>query len=127
MFLMRTLLIMILVSALSFPLMADTAGKLAGMIVEKGTDEVLAGANILIEGTTLGGASDQDGEFYILNIPPGSYTIKAAYVGYHTLAMENVLIRSDLTTQLVFKLESATIETPTITVVAERELIQKDL
>ncbi len=127
MYLTKNFLVLILVLVLSLPLIADTAGKLAGSIVDKETGEILPGANVLIDGTNLGGASDEEGDFYILNIPPGQYTIKAIYVGYHTLAIENVFIRSDLTTQIEFELESETIETPTITVVAKRELIQKDL
>jgi len=125
--LMKILPVLILVSALSLPLLADTAGKLAGSIVDKETGEVLPGANVLIDGTNLGGASDEEGEFYILNIPPGHYTITIVYVGYHNFVIQNVLIRSDLTTALKVEMDSETIETPTITVVAKRELIQKDL
>ena len=105
MYLTKNFLVLILVLVLSLPLIADTAGKLAGSIVDKETGEILPGANVLIDGTNLGGASDEEGDFYILNIPPGQYTIKAIYVGYHTLAIENVFIRSDLTTQIEFELE----------------------
>jgi len=108
-------------------LLAGTTGKLAGRVVDQNTGEPLIGVNVFIEGTHLGAATDADGEYYILNITPGTYTVKASYVSYSTFTVENLLVRADLTTQYIFRMQSETLEAPTITVTAERELIQKDL
>ena len=53
---------------------AGTTGKISGTVKDASTNEPLPGCNILIEGTGLGAASNIDGEFFILNIPPGTYT-----------------------------------------------------
>lgn len=39
-------------------------------------------ANVLIMGTSIGASADLNGKFVISNVPPGSYTIRATYIGY---------------------------------------------
>ena len=43
------------------------------------------GANIMLDGTMLGAASDENGHYIITNIPIGRYTLKAMFIGYETL------------------------------------------
>ena len=50
---------------------AQLKGKISGQILEQGTDEPLAGANILIDGTQLGAAADADG-FYFCKLKKSS-------------------------------------------------------
>ena len=54
--------------------------KLEGKILDKSNDSPLIFANIILEGTTYGAASDKDGRFSILNIEAGTYTIIATYM-----------------------------------------------
>lgn len=49
---------------------AATTGKLAGKVTEKSTGEPLIGASIILSGTTIGAATDFDGNYFILNVPP---------------------------------------------------------
>jgi outer membrane receptor protein involved in Fe transport len=102
-------------------------GKLVGSVTDFETGEPLVGANILLDGTYLGGATDINGEFIILNIPPGTYNIKGLYVGYSDLVVENVQISSNLTTQISLKLRPDSFESDVITIVAERPLINKNI
>jgi hypothetical protein len=106
---------------------SQSKGKIAGRIVEQGTGEPLAGANILIEGTQLGAAADADGFYYVLNLRPGNYTVKAMMVGYATVVSENVKVSVNQTTKLDFTLQSEAFEGETITVVAERPVVQLDV
>ena len=53
-----------------------TTGKLAGRVTSKETGEPLIGANVMILGTTLGAATDIDGNFYVLQISPGTYSLR---------------------------------------------------
>jgi hypothetical protein len=107
---------------------AGTTGKLSGEITDSGTGEPLFGANIVIEGTYLGAASDIDGYYFINNIPPGKYRIIISAVGYQKTIVENVLIKIDLTTELSLKLNSTVIEMQDeIIVTSQRPLVQKDL
>ena len=52
-----------------------TTGKIAGKILDKNTGESLLGANIIVMGTTLGASADVDGNYYIINIPPGEHEV----------------------------------------------------
>ena len=56
---------------------ATLAGK-----VSDDTGQPLAAAIVMLEGTNLGGAADQDGKFIIRGIPAGTYTVKVSYLGY---------------------------------------------
>ena len=103
-------------------------GKISGRVIDAATGAPLPGANILLEGTALGAASDLDGAYFIINIPPGTYAISSGMIGYQKMRMENVKVAVDRTTTMDFKLKETVLELgETITVVAEQPLIQKDL
>jgi outer membrane receptor protein involved in Fe transport len=107
---------------------AGTTGKLVGIVLDKSTGEPLPGVNILIENTVLGAATDLDGSFLVLGIPPGKYTIRATMIGYTDLVQNDVVINVDKTTKLEFKLSVTSLDLgETIEVTAERPLVKKDL
>lgn len=106
---------------------AGTVGKIAGVVTDASTGEPLPGCNIIIEETSMGGASNVNGEYYIINVPPGTYTVRASIIGYKTYRVTNVRVKVDLTTELNFEMETAVLEMEEITVVADRPLIQKDV
>jgi hypothetical protein len=106
---------------------SGTVGKIVGNVSEAGTKTPLPGCNILVEGTNLGAASDVDGDFYILNIPPGKYNVIARMIGYNTIKKTGVSINSDLSTEVNFALSIEAIEGETVEIKAERPLIEKDV
>lgn len=107
---------------------AGTTGKLAGKVMDKATKEPLPGVNVIIVGTTLGAATNLQGEYIILNLPPGNYLVKASFIGYGEVVNREVRVSIDVTTRLDFELAETTLELgETVEVVAQRELIQKDL
>jgi hypothetical protein len=57
-------------------------GKISGKVIDADTKEPLIGANIVLLNTNLGAATDIDGNYFILNITPGTYEVKVSYVGY---------------------------------------------
>ena len=106
---------------------AGTTGKLSGIVTDAVTGEVVPGCNIIIMGTTMGAASDINGEYYILNISPGTYSIRATMVGYKNYKVDQVKIISDLTTKVDFVMEETSFEMDEeVVVIAERPLVQKD-
>ena len=107
--------------------LAGTTGKISGKIVDAQTKEGLAGVNVLIVGTTMGGASDVDGEYFILNIPPGTYSLKASAVGYTPVTVGSVNVTVDQTTRITFTLQSTAVEVGEVTVTASRPIVQRDL
>ena len=106
---------------------AGTTGKLSGLVTEANSNNNLIGCNILINDTDLGTASDINGEYFLLNIPPGVYTVKFQMIGYETLIINNVKISVDRTTKLNADLVVEAIEGSVITVTAERKLIEFDV
>lgn len=122
----KNYIILILFIPLSI-LYSGTTGKLSGRIVDASSGEPLIGANILIEGTTLGAAADIEGNYFIINIPPGSYDIKISSIGYSSKIIKNVRISVDQTTNLDISLAEESIEIGEVVVAAQKPLVQNDL
>ena len=109
------------------PIFSGTTGKVTGLVTKKDSGAPLIGCNIMVMDSDLGTASNQDGEYYILNIPPGIYSVKFSMIGYETLILENVKISVDKTTKLKAALGTEIIEGSEVIVTAERKLIQFDV
>ncbi|MCJ7554820.1 MAG: carboxypeptidase-like regulatory domain-containing protein, partial [Ignavibacteriaceae bacterium] len=106
---------------------AGTTGKIAGKTTDKSTGEALIGANILIVGTTIGASSDIDGNYFILNIPPGEYEVKASMIGYSSFTFQKIRVSVDQTTKIDFELNPGSIEFADVIVTAEKPMVRKDL
>ena len=103
-------------------------GKIAGRIIDEKTGEPLPGANIQIEGTTLGAAIGLDGNYVILNVPPGLHTVRFNYMGYQTVKVSQIRVNVDFTTRLDQKLTQTSIQMAALEIVAERNpLVRPDL
>ncbi|MFB0516091.1 MAG: carboxypeptidase-like regulatory domain-containing protein, partial [Candidatus Neomarinimicrobiota bacterium] len=108
-------------------LLAIESGKIAGKVYDAETNQPLPGANVVIEGTTLGAATDMDGNYFILNVRPGEYIVTASVIGYVQVRTTDVIVQMGLTTPLDFPLNPTTIEGEEVTVIAERPVIQTDV
>ncbi|MCF6270804.1 MAG: TonB-dependent receptor [Melioribacteraceae bacterium] len=104
---------------------AGITGKIKGRIVDDKTDEPLIGVNVMIDGTMLGAATDIDGFYIILNVPPGKYKLKVSYIGYATSIIE-ISVSVDLTTTQHFRLKDETVGLDVVTVTAEIPTVTMD-
>lgn len=93
-------------------------GSIQGQILDAETQTPLAGANIIVENTIYGAASDLAGNFNIPKIPVGTYVIRIQYIGYKSLMKPDIIVKSGRITQVMTKLEMAALETEAITVTA---------
>ncbi|MFC1484036.1 TonB-dependent receptor domain-containing protein [Candidatus Neomarinimicrobiota bacterium] len=116
---------MFLILGATASIQGGIGGKLSGRVASE-LDEPLIGANVVVVGTSLGAATNPQGEYFILNIPPGRYSVMISMMGYKTHRQEEVLIISDFTTTLDARLEQTTLEAEEVVVIAKRPLIQKD-
>jgi outer membrane receptor protein involved in Fe transport len=116
------ILSLLLMPALVF---AAVTGKIRGKVIDRETKEVLVGANVAVEGTSYGARTDVDGEYTILNVPVGVYSVKASFVGYAATVVSNVRVNADLTTELNFALAPEAVQIGTIEITAERPLVNK--
>jgi len=114
----------VLVSQIS---LAGTTGKLAGKVTSKDTGEPLIGANVMINGTPLGAATDLTGNYYILQIPPGSHSVRFSMIGYQTMVFNDVRIKVDLTTTIDGAMATSAVGMEEVIVQAERAMIQTDV
>jgi outer membrane receptor protein involved in Fe transport len=109
-------------------LFSGTTGKIAGRVTDADTKDGLPGVNVVIEGTTLGAATDVDGHYVILNIPPGLYVVRFSYIGYQAIRVSEVRVNVDFTTRLDRALKPGTIELGVVEVQGERNpLVREDL
>jgi outer membrane receptor protein involved in Fe transport len=97
------------------------------MVIDNQTGEALPGVAVQILGTTIGAATNISGEYFIINVPPGRYTLRASLVGYTPVEVKDVKVSLDLTTDIDFNLTTQTIDMGTITVEAERPIVEVDM
>lgn len=106
---------------------AGTTGRLAGRITDAVSGEPLPFVNVVIMGTTLGAATDIDGYYSIINVPPGNYVVKASAIGYSSISYQDVKISIDLTTTINFELSEASVELEDeVVVIATKPLVRMD-
>jgi hypothetical protein len=122
---MKKYAIMLLMSFLCSTIVYAQYGKISGKVTDQETKEPLVGANIVLEGTVFGSATDIDGGFNILNVPAGTYSIKTSYIGYQTQTMTGVKVVAGLTRNVDIVLSNTSVQVQSVIVVAERPLIEK--
>ena len=108
-------------------LRSGESGKIAGKVTDKVNGEALPAANIVIAGTTMGAAANLEGQFTIIGVPPGVYTLHVSLVGYTSVAINDVRVFIDQTARVDVGLSSSAIEGKEIVVVAERPVIKRDV
>jgi outer membrane receptor protein involved in Fe transport len=103
-------------------------GKISGVVVDQATREPLPAASVRIEGTVMGAMANDMGEYFILNVPPGTYTLVVNVIGYVPVRAIGTVVNADLTTTLNLELESTILESAeAVEVVATRDLVEKSL
>ncbi|HPU85027.1 MAG TPA: carboxypeptidase regulatory-like domain-containing protein [Candidatus Latescibacteria bacterium] len=105
---------------------AALTGKIAGRVSDQ-SGNPLPGVAVFIQGRQLGATTDSDGRYFILQVPPGTYTVEASLVGYQSVRLQNVTVNMDRTTEANFSLRESTIEVDAVTVVAQRPIVQQDV
>jgi outer membrane receptor for ferrienterochelin and colicin len=121
--------------------MAGVTGKIAGRVTDATTGEPLYGANVIlldriengervpIPGNRIqGAATDQNGEYFIINIKPGIYSVQFTYMGYRQTVKTQIRVMVDRTTRVDCPMSPTVVDAgETVVVTAERVEIQKDL
>jgi len=109
----------ILVILLALPVNTPAQGRsiVRGNIKDAVTGKPLEGANVIIEGTTIGAASDENGNYIIRNVSSGQQTVEASFLGYFTGKTE-IDAAGDVIVD--FALRPRTIESPEVVVTATR-------
>lgn len=88
---------------IALPSFIFASGGIKGVVTDSLTNERLVGANVILVGTSLGAASNIEGEYSVLTIPPGQYILKCSYLGYKPKEI-SVTIVDNKTVELNFEL-----------------------
>ena len=124
---MQRKLFAVLFAAVLLPaLLLAQDGKLRGRVTDRDTGEPLVGANVFVEGTNMGAACDINGDYFILSVRPGVYTLRVSYVGYNSVTISNVRVSSNITETKDIKMTSSAIQVQAVEIVAERPIIQRN-
>ena len=106
---------------------SGTTGKIAGRITDKSTGEAVPGVNVMVRDLKIGAITNNNGDYFILKLPPGTYTVVVSMVGYEGMSLTNVGVIVDRTTTLNVPLAPTDITGEMITMVAERPVVDKNL
>ena len=101
-------------------------GKIAGRVVDALTGDPLPGVNVVIDGTTQGTATDLNGEYNIIRVRPGTYAVRASFIGFSSQVRTDVKVEIDQTTRVDFEMAEEVFEGEEIVVTAERGIVQMD-
>jgi len=105
---------------------AGTTGKIAGRVTDQ-SGQPLVGAAVLVTGTPYGAMTDANGEYFIINLQPGSYNLKAQMVGMAASEANGVEVIADMTTRMDFRLNPEAVGTTVIEVRDQRGMILRDV
>ena len=97
---------------------AQESGKISGKVSDEVTGDPLPGANVFLEGTSLGAATTVDGTYIIRQVAPGKYNMIIRYIGYQEQKML-VTVVSGRTLEINVKLKQVTIEGKEVVVSAQ--------
>ncbi len=118
---MRSFLLIVLLSFLVLPLAAQPAstdGRVGGTVFDHLSGDPLIGATVLIEGTTLGAATDIAGKYLIRNVPAGTYSVRISYIGYDAKRVTEVVVTAGELTKVDATLEEQSLKADEVVVTA---------
>ena len=105
------------------PAMIFAQGSIQGTVTDVGNGNELVGANVILEGTSLGAATINDGSFNINKVDAGTYNLTVRYIGYKGYS-ESVSVINGATVTVNVKLERGALELNALEVLASRATIE---
>jgi outer membrane receptor protein involved in Fe transport len=117
----------LLLAFIATPLAAQGTGKIQGRVTDAASGQPIAGAQVVIAGSRLGNITNNDGFYFINNVPAGLQDIAAQYIGYQTVTVRQQRVLAGQTTTQNFQLAQAAVEIAGIEVIGEtRPLVPRD-
>ncbi len=101
---------------------AGTTGKIAGRVTDSDGNPLI-GATVMIIGTSFGAMTDPNGEYFIINLQPGTYNLRSSMVGMGEQTKEGASVIVDMTTRMDFVLNPEAVGNTVITVTDQRGMI----
>lgn len=121
---MKKLLFIVMLVSFSGLLFAQQFGEVRGTVYDRETNNPLPAASVIIVGTTLGSATDVNGNYIIKNVRPGIYKIQARFVGYGSQT-KDVTVRPGETVTVDFYLSPTALQMDEIVVTGTGTAVEK--
>ncbi len=115
------LLLILLILFFQSSSLAQQKGIIAGKVVDSQTGEAIVGANVIIENTNIGSATDLEGNFKISNVDAGRFNLIVSYISYSKTILKDVEVNENKTTWLRIALKPDVIQMSEIVVVEESD------
>jgi len=106
---------------------AQSRSRIEGEVKDAKTGAPLPGVNVLVVGTNLGAVTDLEGKYFVVNVPVGTYEVKASMVGYSPMVVKDVLVSVDRVATVNFNLEPSEIITGEVVIVAQRNQLHQEV
>lgn len=97
---------------------AQTAGSIRGRVLDALTEEPIIGANVVIEDSNQGSATDLEGNYSIARVPVGTYRLRVDYIGYASRIISDVIVKTSRPAVVNIDLEATVLELEAAVVVA---------
>jgi len=95
-----------------------STGRISGVLIDSQSGEPLIGANVYLDGTTIGAGTDLDGSYVILNVPEGTYTLVVSMLSYAETRVTDLKVKANETTQINLSIKPEELTGETVTVEA---------
>lgn len=110
-------IITLFISALIAVSATAQTGRISGKVVDKETNESLPFASVVIQGTTTGALTDDNGDFAIENLKPGLYNLQASFINYKQQVLFEIEVTNDRPAEVLIRMEPAVTDTKVINIV----------
>ncbi len=108
------------------PLLAQGTGKIEGRVRDQAGAPIV-NAQILIVGTAFNSETNPQGYYFINNVPAGTISVRAAFIGYKSTQVDGVRVLGGQTGTVDIQLEQTPVEIEEITVVTQTQpLVPRD-
>lgn len=109
------------------PLSAQETGNIQGRVTDAASGQPIAGAQVVIVGSRQGNITNNDGYYFINNVPAGLQDIQAQYIGYQTVTVRQQRILAGQRLTQNFTLQQSAVEIAALEVIGEtRPLVPRD-
>ncbi|HDR03778.1 MAG TPA: TonB-dependent receptor [Candidatus Marinimicrobia bacterium] len=123
---MKTKLTKWIMAMAAASLLMGQTGKISGRVTDAASGDALIGVNVLVQNSVLGAATDANGEYVILNVPPGAHSLFFSYIGYGRVLIQDIEVKMERTVRVDAQMAVEAYQGETVVVTAERPIVEAD-
>jgi hypothetical protein len=97
-------------------------GTIAGVVTDSQTGETVIGANVVIQGTTVGATTDSDGKFSITNVKPGTHSLQVTFITYKVHVIPDVVVEAGRISDIQVQMQEDVSELKEVVITGTREI-----